>query len=389
MVAPTAAKPPTGNRKTFWRTNVSLVERVVSLITVVLLVVIGVVIWFKGKHYNPDRFALNPAALKSTAATVEGKSGTVRGADSSPGETKAAAKTPANGEGEAAVEPTEGAAAVPAPSAKGEPLEIKLDGLKPMSDTEFYNADNLFEKIDGRAPAYLNFNFQQLRCRSFSITGTSGSFVDVYEYRFDTPINAFGMFALERDLQGGPLDFAPDGYASGMGFFFRQGPRYIQVMASDQNAKTLELAKSIAEDRAKNLPADDTGLDARRRLPATGLDPASVQFVQANAQGQAFLKNVFQASYAFAGKKLLFFLMVATPADAAAAWKSYQDFAGQFGGKVIALPDVNGAKIFEAQNFGAWKVIYQRAGEIGGVVDDDDGDQAREFVEKYLEGQIK
>ena len=123
-----------------------------------------------------------------------------------------------------------------------------------MGDTEFYNADNLFEKIDGRAPAYLNFNVQGLRCRSFSVIGTAGSFVDVYEYRFDTPVNAFGMFSLERDPKGEPLAFAPDGYASGMGFFFRQGPRYVQVMASDQNPKTLELAKAIAEDRAKNLP---------------------------------------------------------------------------------------------------------------------------------------
>jgi len=389
MAAPAAAKSPTGNRKTFRRTKVSPAERVASLIIVVLLVAIGVVIWFKGKHYDPDRFALNADALKSTASAVEGKSGTARGADVSPGETKAAAKTQADGESEATVEPAEGATAVPATAAKGEPLEIKLDGLKPMGDTEFYNADNLFEKIDGRAPAYLNFNFQHLRCRSFSITGTSGSFVDVYEYRFDTPVNAFGMFALERDPKGGPLDFAPDGYASGMGFFFRQGPCYIQVMASDQNAKTLELAKSIAEDRAKILPADDTGLDARRRLPVTGLDSASVQFVQENAQGQAFLKNVFQANYDFAGKKLLFFLMVATPAEAATAWKSYQAFTGQFGGKVTALPDVNGAKLFAAQNFGTWKVIYQRDGEIGGVVDTDDADKARAFVEKYLEGQLK
>jgi hypothetical protein len=387
MAAPAAAKPPTGNRKTFRRTKVSSLERVVSLIIVVLLVGIGITIWFKGKHYDPDRFVLNTDALKSTSAAVEGKSGTARGADVSPGETKAAAKTQAVGEGEATAEPAEGAA--PAPTAKGEPLEIKLAGLKPMSDTEFYNADNLFEKIDGRAPAYLNFNFQNLRCRSFSITGASGSFVDVYEYRFDTPINAFGMFSLERDPKGEPLAFAPDGYASGMGFFFRHGPRYIQVMASDLKAKTLELAKAIAEDRAKNLPAADTGLDARRRLPVTGLDPASVQFVQENAQGQAFLKNVFQASYDFAGKKLPFFVMVATPADAAAAWKAYQDFAGQFGGKVTALPDENGAKIFAAQNFGTWKVIYQRNGEIGGVVDADDGDQARQFVEKYLDGKIK
>jgi len=144
MAAPAAANPPTGNRKTFRRTKVSLLERVASLIIVVLLVVIGTAIWLKGKHYNPDRFALNADALKATSSAVEGKSGTVRGVDVSPGETKAAA------------EPAEGAAAAPAPAAKGELLEINLDGLKPMSDTEFYNADNLFEKIDGRAPAYLN-----------------------------------------------------------------------------------------------------------------------------------------------------------------------------------------------------------------------------------------
>ena len=116
-----------------------------------MLVVIGGAIWFKGKHYNPDRFALNVNSLKATAAAVEGKSDTVRGADASPGKTTAAAKTQAMGEGEAAGEPAEGSAAAPAPAAKGEPLEIKLDGLKPMGDTEFYNADNLFEKIDGRA----------------------------------------------------------------------------------------------------------------------------------------------------------------------------------------------------------------------------------------------
>ena len=387
MVAPDAP-PPTGNRKTFRRTKVSSAERAVSLMTVALLVVIGAAIWWKGRHFDPNHFALRTDALKSTAAEIKGKDGTVV-AGPGAGETPAPVTPPpavVTGEGESGEGTT---TSTPAPAAKGEPLDLKLDGLKPMGDTEFYNADNLFEKIDGRAPAYLNFNVQGLRCRSFTVTGSAGSFVDVYEYHFDTPVNAFGMFSMERDPKGGSLAFAPDGYVSGMGFFFRQGPRYIQVMASDQNPKTLELAKTIAEDRAKNLPADDTGLDARRRLPVTGLDVTSVQFVQENAQGQAFLKNVFQASYDFAGKKLPFFVMVTTPADAAAAWKAYLDFAGQFGGKVTAMPDVNGAKVFAAQNFGSWKVIYQRDGEIGGVVDADDGDQARQFVEKYLEGQVK
>jgi predicted secreted protein len=98
---------------------------------------------------------------------------------------------------------------------------------------------------------------------------------------------------------------------------------------------------------------------------------------------------VFQATYAFSGAKLPFFIMVATPAEAAAAWQSYLEFSGKFGGKAAALPDVNGAKVFQAESFGAFKVIYQKEGEVGGVFDAADQDKARQFVEQYLQGRIQ
>ena len=258
-----------------------------------------------------------------------------------------------------------------------------------MGKTEFYNAQNLFEKIDGRSPAYEAFNVQQLRSRSFGLDGSGGSYVDVYEYRFDTPINAFGMFAQERDPKGKPLDFATDGYASEMGFFFRQGAIYVQLLCSDQKPATLAAAKAIAENRMKVLPADDTGLAARRKLPAAGMIADSVTFVPENALGQSFLNNVFQATYDFNGTKLTFFLMATTPDAAAAAWKSFLTFSGKYGGTANELPAVGDAKIFSAQNFGKSKIIYQRAGEIGGIIDAADADVARQFVEKYLAGEIK
>jgi hypothetical protein len=267
-------------------------------------------------------------------------------------------------------------------------MEISLPGSKPMADTEFYNADNLFEKIDGRAPAYQGFNFQQLRCRSFAVNALAGSYVDVYEYRFDSPIDAFGMFALERDPKGRALDFAPDGYSGEMGFFFRQGPVYVQIIASDTKPETMGIARAIAQNRAKELPADDRGLAGRRKLPADGLLADSVSFVPENAQGQAALKEVFQAKYKFNGAEMPFFVMVAAPEDAARAWQSFQDFCARFG-KAEVLPEVNGGKLFRAQVFGKWKVVYQRAGELGGTYDAADADQARAFTEKYLRGEIK
>ena len=152
---------------------------------------------------------------------------------------------------------------------------------------------------------------KQLRCRSFNVVAAAGSYVDVYEYRFDSPVDAFGMFALERDPKGEPLDFAPDGYSGEMGYFFRQGAVYVQIIASDVKPETLALAKAIAQNRAKELPADDSGLAGRRKLPAAGMIADSVSFVPENAQGQAAFKDVFQAKYKFDGAELPFFIMVA------------------------------------------------------------------------------
>ena len=395
--APKAAPKP--NRKAFVRTEIPIVERATSVVIVVLLCLIGGAVWWKGKHFDPGVYILRTEALKSTVSNPEGKAATLKGETDSGNELTSAAPVAAANKklsGETGYGAEEGGAPAEAGNAsaspspvKGEPLDIALAGLKPMSATEFYSPDTLFEKIDGRAPAYLGFNFVQLRCRSFEITSSGGSFVDVFEYRMDTPANAFGIFSLERDPQGKPIDFAPDGYSGELGFYFRQGNCYVQIIASDQKPKTSELASALARDRAKNLPQDNAGLDARRRLPNAGLDSTTIQFVRDNAQGQAFLKDVFQATYDFSGGKLPFFLMTASPEEAAAAWKSYLDFSGKFGGKVTALPDVRGAKIFQTENFGTWKVIYQRNGEIGGVFDATDGDKARQFVEKYLAGEIQ
>ena len=385
MPAPAETNPR--NRKQFVRTRVPAVERIASVVILLLVVAIGFAIWHKGKIFDPNLYAVRTDSLKSTAAAVEGKGGT---ALSAPETKTVAAEAPKAAAGEEAAPEggAEGSAAAPKAAVKGEPMEIALAGTKPMGDTEFYNSDNLYEKIDGRAPAYQSFNVQALRCRSFAVNAAPGSYVDVYEYRFDNPVDAFGMFALERDPKGKPFVGAPDGYAADMGYFFRQGAVYVQIIASDTKPETLAKAKSIADIRAKDLPADDTGLAGRRKLPADGMLADSVAYVPENAQGQSAFKDVFQAKYKFNGAEIPFFVMVASADDAAKAWQSFQDFCGKFG-TMENLPDIAGAKIFRAQVFGKWKVVYQRDGELGGAFDAADGDQARAFIEKYLRGDTK
>jgi hypothetical protein len=377
-----------GGRKEFVRTRVPLAEIASSAVILFLLLVIGYAIYHKGQRFDPHLYEVRTESLKTTALAVEGKAGTAPSVGNQTLGANPLYPTGGEGQGEGADNASHDGATLPKAPAKGEPLEISLVGTKPIGDTEFYNSENLYEKIDGRAPAYQNFNVQALRCRSFSVSAAPGSYVDVYEYRFDTPVNAFGMFALERDPKGKPLDFVADGYAADMGYFFRQGAVYVQIIASDTKPETLAKAKSIADIRAQKLPADESGLAGRRKLPAVGMIADSVSYVSENAQGQSALKEVFQAKYKFNSAEVPFFVMV-TSADAAAkAWQSFQEFCGKFGTTEV-LPEVGGAKIFRAEVFGKWKVVYQREGELGGAYDVEDAAMAQAFIEKYLRGELK
>lgn len=388
---PSRLKP---GRKGFKRTKVSKVERGIGISIVILLACIGIAIWIQGRNFDPGLYSLRTSALKSTVAAVAEQPPASGGAP----EAVSQESSGTDAVGAEAGEPAQTQAAAPAgykeasvppkPSSVSQSAQLEIPGAKAMGETEVYSPDTLYEKIDGRAPAYLEFHFQQLLCRSFTLPDNPGSYVDVYEFQMDSPVNAFGIFALERDPSGKPLDFVPDGYSGEMGFFFRQGNCYVQVIASDQKPATLDLAKSVAEQISKAIPVNDSGLDARRRLPTPGLVPDSVTFVEDNAQGQAFLKNVFQADYNFDGKKVTFFLMTTTPEAAGKAWTSFLAFSGKYGGKAEILPDIDGAKVFQALNFGKWKFIYQRGGELGGVIDAQDPVAARAFLDKVLEGTL-
>jgi len=418
-------KPGTPSRRDFVRTKISRGENIASAVILLLIAGIGIAIAIKGAHFDPGLYEVRTGSLDATSAPVIGRSVTAPSSATAAAPAPAAVPdntvpvappttvappsttapstdvesmqtpstaAPSPGTASTSTAPDqgggEGSGAAPQPAPTGPPMEIALAGIKPMGDTEFYSSDTLYEKIDGRSPAYQGFNVQQLRCRSFSVLAAAGSYVDVYEYRFDSPLDAFGMYALERDPKGKPTPFATDGYSGEMGYFFRQGPVYVQIIASDEKPETMAMATALAQNRAKELPVDDNGLAGRRELPSAGMVAGSVGFILDNAQGQSSLKNVFQAKYNFEGAQFPFFVMVATPDEASKAFTSFQAFCSRFG-KTELLPDVNGGKVFRAQLFGKWKVIYVRNKELGGVFDATDANKASDFVEKYLQGEIK
>ena len=172
----------TGGRKQFVRTRVPAAESIASADHPAAAR--GHWRWrlfTRAKVFDPNLYAVRTDSLKSTAAPVSGQvrhrpCGTRQAGCGADGRTQ---------QPQPAAESTR-----PPPAKMREGWRVKVaprrraqTGAKkrtagnfaawhasPCRDTEFYNADNLFEKIDGRAPAYQNYNVQQLRCRSFAVT---------------------------------------------------------------------------------------------------------------------------------------------------------------------------------------------------------------------------
>jgi len=359
--------PRVSKARALVREDIPRVEQVLGSLILIGLLTIGLFIVYKGRHFDPHRFSLDPKALESTRSEIEGKAGTVRADDLRSFELAASQAAPAA-----------------QPASSGRNLPAMVEGMAPMGATEHYRPDTLYEKINGRAPAYLEFNFQELTCRSFTIDSAPGNFIDVFIFTMDSPLNAFGIFSLERDDSAIPVDFIRDGYQSEMGYFFRQGSAYVQVLASDSSAAVMDPAEAFARSLAASIPVDDSGLDARSLLPTDHQVADSINYLQTDAYGLSLLKDVYEARYTVDGRGFTFFAMQAAGAEeASAAWDQITEFNRSYA-EVTEQGELAGANYLISDNFGDWNVYFMKGQAVGGVINAPDQAVARRFIESYL-----
>lgn len=357
--------PQSVNKRDFYRTDISLLEKSIGGGILLILVILGIGLVYKGRSYDATLYTGDPEALESTRVAVEGKAATVRGA----GDLRAYEMA---GSGQSVTTTT------------GKELATAVAGLSPLGPTEIYNEATLFEKINGRAPAYFQFNFQELISRSFLVEGTAGDFIDAYLFRMDSPINAFGIFSIERSEAGATLDFIADGYRSGMGYFMRQGTTYVQVITSSSDPAIMTLAESLSKELAASLPENNAGLEGRFLLPAEGQIPGSLTYISEDAYGQSALSGIFEAKYESGGQELTLFGMNApTAEEASGTWEAVRDFYGKFG-SLEEAPAIGDAEVFVAESFGQWNIILTSGQTVAGVVNANDRDLAVNFLQTHF-----
>jgi hypothetical protein len=247
-----------------------------------------------------------------------------------------------------------GPAGLPPPPAatRSARLPLTTPGGWPRGEIEPYDADSLFEKIDGKADAYLALDFQSLAFASYARPTDPAVYIDVYLYDMQAPLNAYGIYRAQRSGKEQALDAGEEAGAAGASVFVRQDRFYLEVIASGPEAAAE--ARALAQAIAQAIPAEHDPVTDPAWLPRGGLQ--SVGYVRDSALGVEALTNAFLASYEDGTQ-----VVVAQPASPEAACKeALESFAflktpaefaprGAYAVGVVGAPDPARARALLAE----------------------------------------
>ncbi|MDR3340873.1 MAG: hypothetical protein LBT25_12450 [Candidatus Symbiothrix sp.] len=183
----------------------------------------------------------------------------------------------------------------------------KVDGWEIAPETEVFNRDNLYERINGAAPLYLENNFQEMT----SMVYTKGDeYITIQAYRHASPEDAFGMYASERSSE---MTHYPgiggDAQGDEYGLYFFSGAVYVKITSSDEGEVFSVAMKEIAKDLAVKIDANPAYPAIIRAFPKEGQILYSEAYITQNYIGHEFLKPAFTVDYSLNGKKFQAFVI--------------------------------------------------------------------------------
>lgn len=364
--------------------------------------------------------ALNRAGYGAAPVIVSSGAAATPAADVAPGP---AAAPP--GPGLSTSEHEAELANVPAP-------QRELAGLLPLTNLpegweigrsgdhylETFNAENLYEKIDGRAESFLQYDVVGMAYTYYHPEGSEANEVQLYIFEMANPLKALGKYGTEKPEEPDPLELGSDGYASGASVFFHAKSYYVQVVPTSESEEFRSFALAIARrisnailpgsapdpsansgpgavasaEEGMQEPAADASAAAAEEVDPTtlfallpeGPGKSNEQYVAQDVFGYAFLSDVFLANYGEGDLSWQGFIRpYATPERARAIFDQYRAEAVAFDARITEVESDAADAMFVAENFGLVEVVFLKGNAVGGVNGATDVEAARSFAQSF------
>ncbi len=217
------------------------------------------------------------------------------------------------------------------------PAELKnklpqVPGWEIDPTIETFDANNLFERINGAAEGYLLYDFEELTVFVYNqkTGGNDAPYITIQVYRHADPDNAFGIYAAERPSESNFMPIGAEGYREGSMLNFFVDCLYVKIESPSSSDDAVHTIEKIARDFGKNINAQAAFPTKLQSFPAENKLPHTEQYIPKEFLGHEFLKKAFTVDYQLSGKKYMLFVIDAgTADDAKALLTKYYQFTKQ------------------------------------------------------------
>jgi len=176
---------------------------------------------------------------------------------------------------------------------------------------EIFDSDNLYERINGAAPGYFLFNFQELTAFVYLQNGVGDNlpYITIQAYRHAAKEDAFGIYASERPSESNFHSFGAEGYQEGSMLNFFVDDWYVKIESPSSDEGTVNAITQIAREFGNNINPQPTFPLQLQSFPAENKIPHSELYIPTGFLGHEFLTQAFTANYETSGKKYQLFII--------------------------------------------------------------------------------
>ena len=102
---------------------------------------------------------------------------------------------------------------------------------------ETFNADNLFEKIDGRAESFIQYGVKGMAYAYYHPTGDPSNELQLYIFEMADPLKALGKYGSEKPDEFKAVPIGNEGYTTAGSTLFYSGRYYTQIVSTQDDPK--------------------------------------------------------------------------------------------------------------------------------------------------------
>jgi hypothetical protein len=275
---------------------------------------------------------------------------------------------------------------------------------------ETFNADNLYEKIDGRAESFLQYGVKGMAYAFYHPAGDPSNELQVYIFEMADPLKALGKYGSEKPEEFQAVNVGDQGYSSAGSTLFYLGKYYTQIVSTSDDPKfaafALDLARRVAEKQKPGgagtsaaapvaavasagtptpaaggaasegaKPAAETRPAVAAATPASyfALLPAKsregeAKYVAQDAFGYSFLSDVFMADYKEGDVSWQGFLRPYKDAEEArAVFQKYIEGVKKDGAEVKTVATEGADEMVISTNIGLVDVVFRKGNTVAGT----------------------